>query len=100
MRILLWLFAGPAVALFAASLLGPLSPLAAVGAALAGQGTAYPIWQWVERRRAAAALRQLRHRPGVSITRVRLTRGEETAQLALQALCAVLVALAFLLVAR
>lgn len=93
MRVLLWLIAGPVLGLLVAWLLTrTLGPLIAVAAALGGQAAAYPVWRRLERRRAAAALRRFRGRPGVGIGRDRLTRGEAAAQHALWALGALLVA--------
>jgi membrane protease YdiL (CAAX protease family) len=80
MHILLWLFAGPTLALFALWGIGITAPLTALGAALGAQALAYLVWQRVERRRTALALRRLRRQPGVIIMRVRFSFGEAVVQ--------------------
>ena len=100
MRVLLWLFAAPTAALFALWLTGPVSPLTAVGAALASQAAAYPCWHRLERRRMLAALRRRHQRGVVGTLRGRHTRSEWLAQLALRAGGALLVAASFLLATR
>jgi hypothetical protein len=95
--VLLWLFAAPTAALLVVWLVGSVSPPTALAAALASQAAAHPCWSRLERRRMLAALRR-RHEPGVSVLRVRLSRGDLVAQLALRTLSAVLLATVFLVI--
>ncbi|MDF1501804.1 hypothetical protein [Roseisolibacter sp. H3M3-2] len=102
MRVLLWLFAAPALALAVVWLAGPLGTAATFTAALGGQAVAYPIRMRLERRRAVRELRRLRRleRAGgasVSVLRGRVDRTEAAIQLALWGLAAVLAAVAYLL---
>jgi hypothetical protein len=100
-RVLLWLFAAPALTLLILSLFGTPGAVSAVGAALGGQLAAYPIWRRIERHRALEAfreLRRLRRHSGVSVSfsRVQLGLAEMAAQVAFRVLGALVVAATFL----
>ena len=100
-RVLMWLFAGPTLALLVVSMFGASGAVSALAAALGGQLAAYPVWHRIERRRALKVLRELRRlrrQPGVSVAfaRGRCTRAEMTAQVSLRILGALVVAVVFL----
>lgn len=98
MRVFLWLFAGPALALIAASLLSALTPGIALSAALSGQALAFPVWRRLERRPTALALRLYRRTRRGQIVRGRLSARELAAQVTLRMVGAILLAAAVLVV--
>jgi hypothetical protein len=96
MRVLLWLFIGPTLALLALGSLGVTAPGPALGASLGAQAVTYLLRARVGRARLAAALRRYRHQPGATIMRGRLSLGESIAQGLLWVTAAGLATAAFL----